>query len=440
MVTIERAEPPAWSDPRDALASAVRVLGTPPSRIPDRLSEELSGLFPHRALAILTGNCARSPMRTHGDPVLTERITSAELARLAGSVDVGVPYAGTAIFGGRTLPVLAAASAPHGSAGALLVLVPRDNAEPGKPVRELVQHLWNATCLHLSGCAAQAHPEPLASNRAAAGERARVIAELTDAHSAALTALLGALRSRRLDDAAARQRATELAVSALIEARATGELDRALSEEKAGEAFALLTERLNPLTRYTDVTLDLMPPRREEQPLPSDVANTARAVARSVVLIMLEQETVSRIRVAWHAESGGLRIDLRDDGPGTLAPDALAIHRLTERVASLGGTVSLEAVPGWGSTMTATLPLSAPETSAADPLACLKPREIEVLECLAHGHRNRRIAEQLQISENTVKFHVANILHKLSVASRGEAAALARTAAALQPPPSRLRQ
>ncbi|MEH0554004.1 response regulator transcription factor [Streptomyces sp. B21-101] len=43
------------------------------------------------------------------------------------------------------------------------------------------------------------------------------------------------------------------------------------------------------------------------------------------------------------------------------------------------------------------------------------------------GRRNRHIAEELHISENTVKFHVTNILDKLGVASRGEAAALAHT-------------
>ncbi|WP_345409919.1 response regulator transcription factor [Nonomuraea salmonea] len=38
---------------------------------------------------------------------------------------------------------------------------------------------------------------------------------------------------------------------------------------------------------------------------------------------------------------------------------------------------------------------------------------------MALGHRNRAIAARLNISENTVKFHVANILGKLGVSSRG---------------------
>ncbi len=62
----------------------------------------------------------------------------------------------------------------------------------------------------------------------------------------------------------------------------------------------------------------------------------------------------------------------------------------------------------------------------AHPLDMLGPRELDVLEQLARGRRNRQIAEDLMISENTVKFHVANVLSKLGVHSRGEAAAMAR--------------
>ncbi|MDX2292559.1 MULTISPECIES: response regulator transcription factor [Streptomyces] len=88
-------------------------------------------------------------------------------------------------------------------------------------------------------------------------------------------------------------------------------------------------------------------------------------------------------------------------------------------------------MPHWGTTMTAVLPLAAPDAPAgpAHPLATPGERETEVLRHLALGHRNRHIAEQLHISESTVKFHVANILGKLGVASRGEAAALFHAAA-----------
>jgi DNA-binding NarL/FixJ family response regulator len=55
----------------------------------------------------------------------------------------------------------------------------------------------------------------------------------------------------------------------------------------------------------------------------------------------------------------------------------------------------------------------------------LTAREREVLELLAEGRSNPQIAEALFISPKTASVHVSNILGKLRVASRGEAAALA---------------
>jgi DNA-binding NarL/FixJ family response regulator len=51
----------------------------------------------------------------------------------------------------------------------------------------------------------------------------------------------------------------------------------------------------------------------------------------------------------------------------------------------------------------------------------LTEREIEILKLVATGNSNRTIAEQLLISENTVKYHLKNILHKLGVSNRTEA-------------------
>ncbi len=65
----------------------------------------------------------------------------------------------------------------------------------------------------------------------------------------------------------------------------------------------------------------------------------------------------------------------------------------------------------------------------------LTRREHEVLECLAKGMSNKRIAEALYISENTVKNHVRNILEKLQLNSRIEAATYALTQRSSISPP-----
>lgn len=53
--------------------------------------------------------------------------------------------------------------------------------------------------------------------------------------------------------------------------------------------------------------------------------------------------------------------------------------------------------------------------------ALLSPRELAVLERLANGLPNRDIARELEITVNTVKFHLASIYRKLGVENRTEA-------------------
>lgn len=57
----------------------------------------------------------------------------------------------------------------------------------------------------------------------------------------------------------------------------------------------------------------------------------------------------------------------------------------------------------------------------------LTPRELEILKLIAAGSNNREIAGQLYISEGTVKNHVTNILTRLNVRDRTQAAILAKT-------------
>ncbi|HEY8683607.1 MAG TPA: response regulator transcription factor [Rhodanobacter sp.] len=54
----------------------------------------------------------------------------------------------------------------------------------------------------------------------------------------------------------------------------------------------------------------------------------------------------------------------------------------------------------------------------------LTTRELEVLQWLARGHSNLQIAKEMGVTEDTVKFHVGNVLGKLGVPSRSKAVAL----------------
>ena len=60
---------------------------------------------------------------------------------------------------------------------------------------------------------------------------------------------------------------------------------------------------------------------------------------------------------------------------------------------------------------------------AEDPLT---PRELEVLQCLAQGLSNKEIAAELSVSTRTVTTHVRNILDKLHLANRTQAALYAQ--------------
>ena len=116
----------------------------------------------------------------------------------------------------------------------------------------------------------------------------------------------------------------------------------------------------------------------------------------------------------------------RDGGATRLRQAAELAHRLGAR--PLSDDIALLA-------RRARIPLGQPG-DAADTLAApaqasgpdrlgLTARELEVLRLVAAGRSNREIAGELFISVKTASVHVSNILSKLGVATRGEAAATA---------------
>jgi NarL family two-component system response regulator YdfI len=68
---------------------------------------------------------------------------------------------------------------------------------------------------------------------------------------------------------------------------------------------------------------------------------------------------------------------------------------------------------------------SAPKSAKTSGATDLTEREIQVLRLIVRGAQNKEIAAQLNITERTVKAHLASIFNRLGVNSRTEAAAVA---------------
>ncbi len=105
---------------------------------------------------------------------------------------------------------------------------------------------------------------------------------------------------------------------------------------------------------------------------------------------------------------------LKDTEPDELA---MAIRAITRGHTQLGPGLFEKAIAN------ATVPLVSPPSE----LAQLTPRELEVLKLIAAGSNNREIAEVLFLSENTVKNYVTNILSRLNLRDRTQAALFAHS-------------
>jgi DNA-binding NarL/FixJ family response regulator len=73
--------------------------------------------------------------------------------------------------------------------------------------------------------------------------------------------------------------------------------------------------------------------------------------------------------------------------------------------------------------------VSLTQGKAPDPLQELTDREREILALIGNGLTNREIGERVFLSEKTIKHYVTNILQKLQVRSRVEAALVANNQA-----------
>lgn len=422
--------------PGEALAlleSAATLAEAPLLRIAEALRRALAPYVRCSALVIFTEDCTGRPQKKAGAEHIISQATLEELDAIRSSLPDLAPRRSEELIAGERRTVLAARSATN----ALLVLTdPQPTGqgpEHGRPLGEhaggVFSRLWRLAAVRIRDKVAEATPSYLRESRAASAERARLTAELTDAHSTTLETILAALRSSHHSDEAARRAATDVAATALVRLRASADRTAALLEEPVAMAFERLRGDLRPLERFSGISLQFVEPPVDGRALPGEVAHAARAIVRALVLAMVEQDDVHRVRIQWGCDGTNLLVDIRDDGKGSLSLAEDGLRRIEQRVQALDGQLRLEVMEGWGADVFVSLPLDPPSPRHSHGDAArwgLGEREEEVLRLLAAGLRNRDIAQELKVSENTVKFHLRNLFRKLGVSSRAEAVALTR--------------
>jgi DNA-binding NarL/FixJ family response regulator len=160
------------------------------------------------------------------------------------------------------------------------------------------------------------------------------------------------------------------------------------------------------------VLMDLQMPRMD------GVAATA-AIARAhpgvKVVILTSFGEVERVHAALAAGAAGYV--LKDADPAEVA---------TAITAAAAGEVHLDSAVA----RQLARRMAAPQAG----LTSLTAREREILALVAQGHSNRDIADTLVISERTARTHVSNVLSKLQLSSRTQAALLAIREGLIPPP------
>jgi NarL family two-component system response regulator LiaR len=134
-------------------------------------------------------------------------------------------------------------------------------------------------------------------------------------------------------------------------------------------------------------------------------------VRRGIGALLATEDSISVVGEAADGEeikAGASGYLLKDTGPEDLVE---AIQQVDRGESSLNPTIARKLL------REVSQPPAGKQT--ADPLT---ERELEVLGLIAKGRSNQDIADELVISEATVRTHVSNILGKLHLASRTQAA------------------
>ncbi len=174
--------------------------------------------------------------------------------------------------------------------------------------------------------------------------------------------------------------------------------------ESAEDALAIAATRL-PDIMLLDVSM------------PGGGVNAARQIARAYPVVKIVMLTVSQdeddVTEALRAGAQGYVLK------GVAARDLVEILR---SVASGGAYVTPSLAAGLLYDLTSPSKSQRPTS----PLDDLTERERQILERVAAGDSNKEIGAELGVTEKTVKHHMSNILQKLQVRNRVEAALMAR--------------
>jgi len=160
----------------------------------------------------------------------------------------------------------------------------------------------------------------------------------------------------------------------------------------------------------------LLPASVDEQP------DQAQPDERQADRVLQGQERAGALGERQHGDRDGVAERLRRAAPLTAG---LGARPLSEQIAILARRARIRLASDDGSA----------DAAPGGELG-LTERELEVLRLVAAGRSNREIAAELFISPKTASVHVSNILGKLGVASRGEAAARAHALRLFDPVPA----
>jgi len=139
-----------------------------------------------------------------------------------------------------------------------------------------------------------------------------------------------------------------------------------------------------------------------------EATRRVRAVSpRTQVVVLTSYHQDAHVFPALRA--GAVSYLLKDVRAGELVE---AVRRAARGEATLHPTIAARVIEEF----------SAGPADRTTPFAILTERELDVLTLIARGHSNARIAEELVVAMGTVKGHVSNILSKLHLADRTQAA------------------